>query len=68
MEHGHFAIGNLDLTCITIDLRLLDPFLSIVNFKTIRFNSSRPTILPIFPFTAAYFDSKCTAKDILSLE
>jgi hypothetical protein len=47
-EYGLFAIKRPNLAYITTNLQVLDPFLSIVSFKTIRFNLLRLTMPPIF--------------------
>jgi hypothetical protein len=47
-KYGPFAIGRPNLTYTITNLQILDPFLSIVSFKTIRFDLSRLTIPPIF--------------------
>jgi hypothetical protein len=48
IEYSLFVIRRLNLAYIIMKLRILDPFLSIVSFKTIRFDLSRLTMPLIF--------------------
>jgi hypothetical protein len=47
-EYSPFAIKRPNLAYITTNLQILDLFLSIVSFKTIRFDLSRLIMPPIF--------------------